>query len=52
MSKIRLKLAKSWAKAKQHPETVLLKKMSKWASVALKWEYMINCNESENDNEK
>ena len=47
-----LKLAKIYAKAKQHPEAELLTNMSKKQVCLYQWGYMINCNENENDNSK
>ena len=36
----------------QHPEAELLTNMSKKQVHFFQWDYMINCNENENDNEK
>ena len=36
----------------QHPEAELLGNMSKKQVFLSQWDYIINCNENENDNEK
>ena len=45
-------MAKIQAKAKQHPDSELLTNMSKKHVCLYQWDYMINCNENENDNGK
>ena len=45
-------MVKNQAKAKQHPEAELLTNMSKKQVFMWQWDYMINCIENENDNEK
>ena len=47
-----MKLAKIWAKTKQHPQAELLINMSKKQVCLYQWDYVINCNENENDNGK
>ena len=50
ISNTRLKLTKNETKAKQHPEAELLIKMFKKQVFLFQWNYMINCNENDNDN--
>ena len=52
ISNTRLKLAKIQAKTKQHPEAELLANMSKKQVSLYQWDFMINCYENENDNDK
>ena len=52
ISNARLKLAIIQAKTKQHPEAELLANMSKKQICLYQWDFMINCYENENDNDK
>ena len=47
-----LKLAKNYAKAKQHPEAELLTNMFRKKVCLFQCDYKINCTENENDNGK
>ena len=45
-------IGKKLSKSKQYPEAELLTNISKKEIFLYQWDYIINCNENENDNEK